>query len=148
MALSPLVGESRREGAGKTGLAVDSLAVTDPRTSRARELRSASTDAERALWRALRAKQFEGLKFRRQQPIGPYFVDFVSFRAGLVVELDGGQHDLDSARARDAVRTAWLGGQGLRVLRFWNIDVLRNLEGVIEVIRGAISPPPPPSPSP
>jgi very-short-patch-repair endonuclease len=98
----------------------------------ARALREAMTDAERALWYQLRAKRLLGRKFRRQQPIGNYIVDFVSFEGGLVIELDGGQH-LEQAEA-DAQRTAWLESQGFRVLRFWNDAVLKQTEAVLEEI--------------
>lgn len=98
----------------------------------ARTLREAMTDAERALWFHLRAKRFQGWKFRRQQPIGNYIVDFVCFDAKLVIELDGGQH-AERADA-DARRTAWLESQGFRVLRFWNDAVLKETEAVLEEI--------------
>ena len=100
------------------------------------------TDAERRLWRALRAHRFRGVAFRRQAVIGPYIVDFVAHGAGLVIEVDGGQH---AGSVRDMARDAWLGSQGYRVLRFWNTDVLRNLSGVLDTI-GAALPPPRPSP--
>ena len=91
-----------------------------------------------------------GLKFRRQQPIGPYVVDFVSFERRLVVEVDGGHHDQPDVRVADTERTLWIERNGYRVLRFWNNEVLGNLEGVwerisIEVERGR-SPSPQPSP--
>ena len=99
---------------------------------RARRLRRASTDAEKLLWQNLRARQLGGAKFRRQTPIGPYIVDFVSFEHKLVVEIDGGQHNASAERQHDTKRTAWLESQGFRVLRFWNNQVLTNLEGVLE----------------
>ncbi len=110
----------------------------------AKNLRKNSTDAERVLWKVLRAKQVEGLKFRRQEPIGKYIVDFVCFEKDLIVEVDGGQH----SEAVDAGRDAWLRSQGFTVLRFWNHDVLQNIEGVLEVIlracsQGTPSPTPP-----
>jgi|SRR5436309_10979997 len=98
----------------------------------ARALRKNPTEAEQALWSHLRIKQMEGNRFRRQQPIGPYVVDFVCFEKKLVVELDGGQHAEQSAY--DAERTTWLESQGFRVLRFWNHQVLREIEAVKEVI--------------
>jgi very-short-patch-repair endonuclease len=101
--------------------------------SRARALRKNSTDAERLLWKHLKAKQMLGLKFRRQEEIGRYITDFVCYEAGLVVEADGGQH-LEQL-SWDAERTCWLSGQGFKVLRFWNHDVLGNIEEVLEVIR-------------
>ena len=98
----------------------------------ARQLRHNLTGAEQALWRELRAKRFSGSKFRRQVLIGRYVVDFVCFGAGLVIEVDGGQHA--DRRQHDAQRTAWLGTQGFKVLRFWNTEVLGNLEAVKAVI--------------
>jgi len=101
---------------------------------RARALRQRSTDAEKKLWRYLRAKQLDGVKFRRQEPIGKYIVDFVCFSHRLVIELDGGQHAQPRERLSDQQRDAWLREQGFKVLRFWNDDVLRNIEGVVETI--------------
>lgn len=98
----------------------------------ARTLREAMTDAERALWLHLRAKRLLGWKFRRQQPIGRYIVDFVCFEAKLVIELDGGQH-VERAVA-DGQRTAWLESQGFRVLRFWNHAALKETNAVLEEI--------------
>ena len=100
----------------------------------ARELRTQSTDAERKLWTLLRDKQLEGFRFRRQHPIAGYIVDFVCTRAGLVVELDGGQHTEADAVAYDAQRTENLGKLNLRVLRFQDDEVLRNPDAVIETI--------------
>ena len=101
-------------------------------TNRARELRKNSTDTERALWKHLRLRQLGGYKFRRQQPIGQYIVDFVCLEKRLLIELDGGQHselvDYDSAR------TAWLGAQGFRLLRFWNNQVLAEIDAVKALI--------------
>ena len=120
------------------------------RTERARELRRRQTDAERILWTNLRGKRLQGLKFRRQQPLGPYVVDFLSFEQRLVVEVDGGHHDQPGVRAKDDERELWLESNGYRVLRFWNNEVLGNLEGVLAQIsqtaeRGR-SPSPQPSP--
>jgi very-short-patch-repair endonuclease len=106
------------------------------RTTRSRRLRRDSTDAERILWAALRARQLDGLKFVRQEPIGPYFADFVCRDAKLVVELDGGQH-ADSAY--DARRDAMMREAGYRVLRLWNNEVLGNLEGALITIARASS---------
>jgi len=104
----------------------------------ARRLRRAQTDAERALWTRLQNKQLEGIKFRRQQPIGPYIVDFVTFDKRLVLEIDGGQHSEDETRTRDAARTMWLETNGYRVLRFWDNEVFTNIGGVLEKIRQAL----------
>ena len=100
---------------------------------KARELRQKSTDAERLLWKHLRAKRLDGLKFRRQEPIGNYIVDFVSFDKRVIVELDGSQHLC--RKAEDDIRSRWLEEQGFKVLRFWNNDVLKKTEGVLKVIR-------------
>jgi len=102
----------------------------------ARDLRRDMTDAERLLWRYLRRRQLAGRKFRRQHPVGKYIVDFVCIKEGLIVEVDGGQHA--DREEQDAARTVWLEGQGFRVLRFWNNEVLANIEGVREVIRRAV----------
>ena len=110
----------------------------------ARQLLRNMTDAERMLWHHLRAHRLGGQKFRRQQPLGPYVLDFVHFGARLIIEADGGQH---SESQHDALRDAWLKGQGFRVLRFWNNDILLNTEGVLAVIFEAVgSPSPQPSP--
>jgi len=101
---------------------------------RARELRQRQTDAEAVLWGRLRERQLAGVKFRRQQPLGEFIVDFVSLEKRIVVELDGGQHGESKREERDNERTAWLQGEGYRVLRFWNNDVLQNTEGVLERI--------------
>ena len=103
---------------------------------RARILRRNQTDAERKLWYAFRDRRFEGFKFRRQVPIGPYFADFVCMRERLIVEADGGQH---SWRVdEDEAPTKVLEEHGFRVLRFWNNEILTNLDGVIALIRLAL----------
>jgi very-short-patch-repair endonuclease len=110
----------------------------------ARQLRSASTDAERLLWFRLRGRRLAGLKFRRQHPLGPYIVDFVCLEERIVVEADGGQHA--AAENQDAERDGWLRAQGFTVLRFWNNDIMENLEGVLEAILvgcGTAAPSPP-----
>ena len=98
----------------------------------ARKLRRDSTNAERTLWLRLRNRWLEGWKFRRQVSMDPYIVDFLCLDAKLVIEVDGGQHDAN--RAKDEVRTRYLEGLGLRVIRFWNNEVLGNLDGVLEQI--------------
>ena len=104
----------------------------------ARQLRQKQTDAERALWGRLRNKQLEGVKFRRQQPIGPYIVDLASFERKLVIEIDGGQHNEKEMRERDEGRTRWLKERGYQVLRFWGNEVLVNMQGVLERVREAL----------
>ena len=100
--------------------------------SRVKELRNNPTEAERILWQHLRLRQLGGYKFRRQQLLGDYIVDFVCLEKRLVIEVDGGQHT--SQVAYDEQRTTWLEVQGFRVLRFWNNEVLQNIEAVKEVI--------------
>ncbi|MFH2018488.1 MAG: DUF559 domain-containing protein [bacterium] len=108
----------------------------------AKNLRENSTDAEKLLWRYLRAKQFGYLKFRRQQIIGKYIVDFVCFAKKIIVELDGSQHaDVDN-KLKDQVRDQWLKSQGFTVLRFWDNDVLKNIRGVWDEIEKYFHPSP------
>ena len=102
-----------------------------------RQLRKNPTEAERALWQHLRFKQLDGNKFRRQQPLGSYVVDFICFERKLIVELDGGQHG--EQLTYDSERTAWLEAQGFRVLRFWNDQVLKEIESVKEAILNQLS---------
>lgn len=101
---------------------------------RARTLRKNLTDAEAILWRRLRRKELDRYRFRRQQPIGPYVVDFFCAEAKLIVELDGGQHNEAASLVRDARRTEWLEARGYRALRFWNNQVREQLDGVLETI--------------
>ena len=110
-------------------------------TKTARILRKNSTDAERKLWYNIRARKLEGFKFKRQQPLGSYIVDFVCFEKSLVIELDGGQHAID--REKDIERDNWLKKEGFHVLRFWNNDVLNNHEGVLTEIKKYILTPSP-----
>jgi very-short-patch-repair endonuclease len=113
---------------------------------RARELRRNPTDTERKLWYHIRDKQIENFRFRRQRPIGKYIVDFICLEANLVIELDGGQHA--EQLQYDAERTKYLTAQGLHVLRYWNNDVMQNIEGVLEDIRVALMQRTPSQPSP
>jgi len=127
---SPLAGEGGEGGSART------LTI-------ARKLRAEMTDAERKLWSLLRRKQLAGFRFRRQVPLGPFVADFACYSARLVIEVDGGQHGVRVDH--DERRTKWLEQFGWRVLRFWNGDVLREPENVIEMIRLALieSPPQP-----
>ena len=102
----------------------------------ARELRKNLTDAEQRLWQQLKRRQIATVKFRRQQPIGPFMVDFVCFERRVIVEVDGGQHAEQAAY--DEQRTCGLEAQGYRVLRFWNNDVLANTEAVAQAILDAV----------
>jgi very-short-patch-repair endonuclease len=98
---------------------------------RAAGLRQRQTDAERRMWMLLRDRRLAHLKFRRQLPIGNYIVDLICLAKGLIIELDGGQHNDNPG---DAKRTTWLESRGYKVIRFWNNDVLKNREGVLTTI--------------
>jgi|HubBroStandDraft_2_1064218.scaffolds.fasta_scaffold446971_2 very-short-patch-repair endonuclease len=135
---SPLAGEGgprRRRGTGEGARNL---------TKAARQLRSRMTDAERKLWFALKDRRFDAFKFRRQVPVGPYIADFLCFQSRLILEVDGGQHN---ESARDAERDAWLAQNDFRVVRFWNNDVLQNLEGVLTKLAAELEAPPHPSSS-
>ena len=110
--------------------------LSDPtQVVRARALRRDDTEAEARLWKALRDRRLGGWKWRRQVPLGPYIVDFYCAEARLVVELDGGQHA--EQVAYDGHRTAFLECEGLRVIRFWNHQVLTSFEGVcLSIVNG------------
>jgi len=101
----------------------------------ARRLRGNQTDAEIILWKRVRNRQIDGYKFVRQEPIGGYVCDFVCRDRRLIIEVDGGQHN---ESASDVARDERLSAQGYKVLRFWNNDVLGNLEGVLTVIQTAL----------
>jgi len=104
----------------------------------ARQLRAVMTDAEQKLWSHLRRRQLLNVQFYRQKPIGDYIVDFYGPAAALVVEVDGGQHFEAAARQRDETRTAYLEAQGLRVLRFSNLEVLQQTKAVVEAVYAAV----------
>jgi very-short-patch-repair endonuclease len=124
---------------------IESTAMNDQQRQFARRMRAEPTDAERVLWQRLRHDiRLIGSHFRRQAAIGPFIVDFASRKVKLVIELDGGQHDWQ--QAADAMRTLRIEAAGYRVLRFWNNDVLGNLEGVLDEIQCALPPTPDPSP--
>jgi very-short-patch-repair endonuclease len=112
--------------------------LTEKTRTRARELRRNLTDAERIIWYGVRAHRLNGAGFRRQAPIGPYIVDFVSHAAKLIVELDGGHHFENEQEKRDARRTRHLERKGYRVLRFSNLDVMSNRNGVLGRIAEAV----------
>jgi very-short-patch-repair endonuclease len=118
---------------------------------RARQLRRNQTDVEGKLWSRLRSRQLRSFKFRRQHPIGPFITDFCCFKRRLVVELDGGQHA--NRTADDQKRTAFLVARGYRVLRFWDNEVMENIDGVLQRIVEVLGEPsvnsePSPVPSP
>jgi very-short-patch-repair endonuclease len=102
----------------------------------ARALPKSMTDAERVLWRLLRDRRLAGWRFRRQEPIDHYVVDFMCFEARLIIEADGGQHFESQT---DKTRDAYLQSKGFRVVRFWNNDVLSNREGVQRIILEALT---------
>ena len=110
----------------------------------AKHLRKEMTDAERAVWNAVRGRRLEGFKFKSQWSLGPFVVDFCCWERRLVVEIDGGQHNEEV----DRQRTEWLEEKGYRVIRFWNNDVLTNLEGVLQAILLALTSDPHPGPLP
>ena len=107
----------------------------------ARSLRKNQTDAERKLWRRLRARELCGFKFRRQYPIAPYIVDFICVEKRLIVEIDGGQHATMSEA--DGLRSTFLNDRGYRVLRFWDNDALLRTDEVLAKILDSLMPPHP-----
>lgn len=118
----------------------------DNKYIRARILRKNLTPQERKLWNILKNKQFHNLTFRRQHPIGNYIVDFICRSQKLIIEIDGGQHNTDSNIKYDKQRTEFLKTLGFNVIRFWNNDIDKNIDGVIQQIEMHISPhlnPPP-----
>ena len=113
----------------------------------AKRLRRNATFVERELWKAQR--HLDGVHFRRQAPMGPYVVDFICHRARLIIEIDGGMHEMDVVAQRDAKRDAWLKEREYRVLRFKNAEVIANIDGVVRAILakvGADTPTPDPFP--
>jgi very-short-patch-repair endonuclease len=104
-------------------------------TEAAKELRRRQTEAEKILWLKLKNKQLCGVKFRRQEPIGNFVVDFVSFEKKLIIEVDGNPHREKTTKLIDDQRTIWLREEGFRVLRFWNSDVLDNTEKVLKKLK-------------
>ncbi len=138
-------------GRGAGGEGIQTLNTSDAIwfRDRARQLRKEQTPMEQWLWQLLRAKRFSGFKFRRQQTIGRYIVDFVCFAQKLIIELDGSQHA--DAQEEDAARDHWLRGEGFRVLRFWNNELQQQTDAVLEMIWSALQEsqePPLPNPSP
>lgn len=108
---------------------------------RRQELRRNQTEAEKTFWAHVRSRSFQGVRFFRQYSIGPYILDFYCPKASIAVELDGGQHSLDERREYDAARSAFLIDHGIEVMRFWNHDVLQNIDGVLIRIAERITPP-------
>ena len=114
------------------------LALRPDAILRARTLRRDMTPQERKLWRALK-ENFPNAHFRKQVPMGLYTADFAWHTAKLVIEVDGGQHGTDAGRSHDTVRTRYIEAQGYRVIRFWNTDIVHNLEGVFAIIADAVA---------
>jgi very-short-patch-repair endonuclease len=121
--------------------------IASPNEIFARAMRKAPTEAEKKLWWHLRHRlPVSNTHFRRQVRIGRYIVDFASHRTKLVIEIDGGQHAEQAAA--DATRTKFLEAEGYRVVRFWNNEVLTNIDGVLETIQSSLATTPTPDPSP
>jgi very-short-patch-repair endonuclease len=117
--------------------------IADHMRSRARDLRANMTPQERRVWAQLRdLNRTLGTNFRRQAPVGRYIAGFADFSRRVVIEIDGGGHDGPGDQSRDE----WFAGQGFAVLRFWNAEVDRNLEGIMQVVLDGLESPPPPSP--
>lgn len=108
--------------------------VSERQRRRAKQLRREMTEAERKLWYALKAHRFSGLHFRRQVPMGAYIADFICHSRRLVIEVDGEQHGFERGSEQDRKRDAWFASQGYRVLRFWNGQVLRERQSVLDTI--------------
>lgn len=124
----PLAGEGQGEGGWKS--------KRHALSSKAKALRQNQTEAEKIIWHALKAGRFEGLKFRRQFSVGSYIADFACPAARLIIEIDGGQH---CENADDEMRTAFLQREGFEVIRFWNNDVMDNLDGLLTTLSLALS---------
>lgn len=125
----PRAGEGWGEGAGwKEKRHTSSL--------QAKSLRQNQTDAEKKFWNEVKAKRFQGLKFKRQHPIGTYYADFACIEEKIVVEIDGGQHNENT---KDELRTQYLEEKGFQVIRFWNNEVLDNMEGVLTTLSLTLS---------
>lgn len=106
---------------------------------RRKELRLHQTEAEKTFWEQVRNRRFYGLKFIRQYSAGPYILDFYCPKAGLAVELDGGQHTEEGSREYDAARSEYLRKQRIEVVRFWNHEVLKDMEGVLNRLTAVIT---------
>lgn len=123
----PLAGEVPRRGGG-------GRQPTNAAKKHSKRLRKTMTKAEVMIWQHLRKRQIHNFKFRRQCPIGPYIVDFACLDLKLAIEIDGDSHASDRGIARDGVRSSYLQENGWHILRFWNVDIYENLEGVVEAI--------------
>ena len=112
----------------------------DNKTALAKILRKNSTIQERRLWNLLRNRQFNNLKFKRQQPIGEYIVDFVCKEEKIIIEIDGGQHNTIENNQLDKERTDFLQSLGYKVIRFWNNEIYENIDGIWERLHEEIIP--------
>ncbi|VAW18546.1 hypothetical protein MNBD_ALPHA12-2231 [hydrothermal vent metagenome] len=130
---SPLVGEGARR-AGEGGFKAKALRLK----GFSRSMRQKPTEAEKLLWRLLRNRRFANHKFRRQVALGPFIVDFLCYKAKLVVELDGSQH---ADCTKDVARDAWLQNHGFRVLRLWNNDLMLRQKSSLDAVWHALSNP-------
>ena len=110
------------------------------KTILARNLRKNATIQERRLWNLLKNRQFHNLKFKRQQPIGDYIVDFICKEAKIIIEIDGGQHNEPENIEYDKTRTEYLNTLGYKVIRFWNNEIYENIEGVVLRLKEEINP--------
>ncbi len=119
-----------------------------PNKTKAQQLRQNQTEAEKQLWRQLRNRNLAGYKFRRQDPIKPYIVDFCCFSEKLIIELDGGHHNEEAQILYDNKRSDFLESQGFVILRFWNNQILGEMEAVLNEILLVLEPAPSPQPSP
>ena len=129
---------STQRGEAGRGELWQPVPVPLPLLKAARELRKNMTDAERLLWQALRGKQLDGFRFRKQHPFFQYVIDFYCPSIKLAIELDGGQHNTEEGKLKDRERTAFLEQHGIHVLRFWNNEVISNLDGTLERILGMV----------
>jgi len=109
----------------------------------ARQLRRNQTDVEQLLWKHLRNRRFNGVKFRRQHPIGSYIVDFINLESRLIIELDGGQHNTEEGKRKDKERIIWLGENNYQILRFWNNELISDLDAVLSIIKETLTLPSP-----
>jgi len=146
----PLEGEGRSRPRSEAssarergGVEMMKRRISDFKRSAAKRLRTNTTEAEAILWRSLRHLEINRTHFRRQVPIGRYIVDFACLTHRLIIEVDGSQHGETGNVEHDLKRTRWLEGEGYRVLRFWNNDVIARTGAVVEAIHDAISITPP-----
>jgi very-short-patch-repair endonuclease len=106
-----------------------------------KHLRSKQTEAEKRLWQHLRNRQMQNYKFYRQYSVGPYIIDFYCPKSKLAIELDGGRHNNTATHDYDTQRTSYLEGYGIKVIRFWNNDVMSNLDGTLVTVTKCLTPP-------